>query len=236
MPAKGNESTESKNLFLKGKCELSWLGFSRRFRLKGKQPTKTTPRFFSCFTQNPGRESTMKKGLLSWIIFLASFTAWAQNSLSGKIYDAKTLIPLVGASVWIESLGKVAVTDSDGKFTLARVPNGKQEIRVSYVGYETVRKSVELPLAASLELGLESKDFLSEEFIVSATRASESTPTTFTTVDKSEIAKRNLGQDIPVLLNFSPSVVSHSDAGAGVGYTGIRIRGTDQTQIGRAHV
>ncbi len=138
---------------------------------------------------------------------------------------------MVGASVWIENLGKGAVTDSDGKFTLARVPNGKQEIRVSYVGYETVRKSVELPLAASLELGLESKDFLSEEFIVSATRASESTPTTFTTVDKSEIAKRNLGQDIPILLNFSPSVVSHSDAGAGVGYTGIRIRGTDQTRI-----
>jgi len=99
------------------------------------------------------------------------------------------------------------------------------------VGYETWRKSVELPLAASLEVGLESKDFLSEEFIVSATRASETTPSTFSTVDKSEIAKRNLGQDIPILLNFSPSVVSHSDAGAGVGYTGIRIRGTDQTRI-----
>jgi iron complex outermembrane receptor protein len=124
-----------------------------------------------------------------------------------------------------------AVTDTDGNFTLQRVPNGKQEIRVSYVGYETLRKSVELPLAASLELGLESKDFLSEEFIVSATRASGSTPSTFSTVDKSEIAKRNLGQDIPILLNFSPSVVSHSDAGAGVGYTGIRIRGTDQTRI-----
>ncbi len=173
----------------------------------------------------------MKKLVFVGLFVLISLHVCSQSSLSGRIFDAKTTAPLVGASVWIENLGKGAVTDSDGNFTLARVPNGKQEIRVSYVGYETVRKSVELPLAASLDLGLESKDFLSEEFIVSATRASESTPTTFTNVDKSEIAKRNLGQDIPILLNFSPSVVSHSDAGAGVGYSGIRIRGTDQTRI-----
>jgi iron complex outermembrane receptor protein len=173
----------------------------------------------------------MKKLVFVGLFVLISLHAWAQASLSGRVYDSKTAAPLVGASVWIESLGKGAVTDTDGNFTLQRVPNGKQEIRVSYVGYETLRKSVELPLAASLELGLESKDFLSEEFIVSATRASGSTPSTFSTVDKSEIAKRNLGQDIPILLNFSPSVVSHSDAGAGVGYTGIRIRGTDQTRI-----
>jgi iron complex outermembrane receptor protein len=173
----------------------------------------------------------MKKLVFVGLFVLLSLQAWAQASLSGRIYDAKTAAALVGASVWIESLGKVAVTDTDGNFTLQRLPNGKQEIRVSYVGYETLRKSVELPLAASLNLGLESKDFLSEEFIVSATRASGSTPSTFSTVDKSEIAKRNLGQDIPILLNFSPSVVSHSDAGAGVGYTGIRIRGTDQTRI-----
>jgi iron complex outermembrane receptor protein len=173
----------------------------------------------------------MKKVVFVGLFVLISLQAWAQASLSGRIYDAKTAAPLVGASVWIESLGKGAVTDSEGNFNLARVPNGKQEIRISYVGYETWRKSVELPLAASLEVGLESKDFLSEEFIVSATRASKTTPSTFSTVDKSEIAKRNLGQDIPILLNFSPSVVSHSDAGAGVGYSGIRIRGTDQTRI-----
>ena len=95
----------------------------------------------------------MKKLVLVGLCVLCSLQAWAQSSLSGRIFDAKTTAPLVGASVWIENLGKGAVTDSDGNFTLARVPNGKQEIRVSYLGYETVRKSVELPLAASLELG-----------------------------------------------------------------------------------
>ena len=94
----------------------------------------------------------MKRLVLVGLCLLCSLHTWAQSSLSGIIYDAKTNVPLVGASVWIETLGKGAVTDMDGNFSLARVPNGKQEIRVSYLGYETVRKSVELPLAASLEL------------------------------------------------------------------------------------
>jgi iron complex outermembrane receptor protein len=79
----------------------------------------------------------MKKLVLVGLCVLCSLHAWAQSSLSGRIYDVKTAAPLVGASVWIESLGKGAVTDTDGKFTLVRVPNGRQEIRVSYVGYET---------------------------------------------------------------------------------------------------
>ena len=57
------------------------------------------------------------------------------------------------------------------------------------------------------------------------------TPTTFTNVDADEIQKQNLGQDLPFLLNWTPSVVTTSDAGAGVGYTGIRIRGSDPTRI-----
>lgn len=64
-----------------------------------------------------------------------------------------------------------------------------------------------------------------DEVIVKAVRVEATSPITHTNVTKKEIAKRNLGQDIPLLLNFLPSVVTTSDAGAGVGYTGIRIRG-----------
>ncbi len=66
---------------------------------------------------------------------------------------------------------------------------------------------------------------------VRAIRASENSPFTKTNISKKEIVKRNLGQDIPFLLNETPSVVINSDAGNGVGYTGIRIRGTDATRI-----
>ncbi|HEY0045800.1 MAG TPA: TonB-dependent receptor [Flavobacterium sp.] len=70
-----------------------------------------------------------------------------------------------------------------------------------------------------------------DEVIISAIRADEQTPVTFTNLSKAEIAKRNLGQDIPILMNFMPSVVTTSDAGAGVGYTGIRVRGSDATRV-----
>ena len=64
-----------------------------------------------------------------------------------------------------------------------------------------------------------------EEVIVSSIRVKENIPIAFNNVSKDEISKRNLGQDIPILLNFLPNVVTTSDAGAGIGYTGIRIRG-----------
>ena len=69
------------------------------------------------------------------------------------------------------------------------------------------------------------------EVVVSATRANQKTGMAFTNVYQKDIKKVNLGQDMPFLLNQLPSVVVTSDAGAGVGYTGIRIRGTDPTRI-----
>ncbi|SEP92939.1 iron complex outermembrane recepter protein [Hyunsoonleella jejuensis] len=70
-----------------------------------------------------------------------------------------------------------------------------------------------------------------DEVLVSAVRVSADAPITHSNVSKEELAKRNLGQDIPILLNYLPSVVTTSDAGAGIGYTGIRVRGTDATRV-----
>ena len=70
-----------------------------------------------------------------------------------------------------------------------------------------------------------------DEVIISAIRANDNAPVTFSNMSKHEIAKRNLGQDIPILMNFMPSVVTTSDAGAGIGYTGIRVRGSDATRV-----
>ena len=69
------------------------------------------------------------------------------------------------------------------------------------------------------------------EVNVSALRANAKTPMTFTNISKQEIEKNNLGQDLPYLLSLSPSIVTTSDAGAGIGYTSFRIRGSDPTRI-----
>lgn len=64
-----------------------------------------------------------------------------------------------------------------------------------------------------------------DEVLVKAVRVASDSPITHSNVSKEDLAKRNLGQDIPILLNYLPSVVTTSDAGAGIGYTGIRVRG-----------
>ena len=70
-----------------------------------------------------------------------------------------------------------------------------------------------------------------KEVTVSAVRAKDKNPITFTNVSEKEIEPRNLGQDIPVLLNYLPSVVTTTDAGNGVGYTYMRVRGSDGSRI-----
>ena len=70
-----------------------------------------------------------------------------------------------------------------------------------------------------------------DEVLVSAIRVTSKTPVSFSNLGKKEIKLRNLGQDIPILMNYMPSVVTTSDAGNGVGYTGIRVRGSDATRV-----
>lgn len=70
-----------------------------------------------------------------------------------------------------------------------------------------------------------------EEVLISGVRAKDKNPITFKNVSKAQIAPRNLGQDIPILLNYLPSVVTTTDAGAGIGYTYMRVRGSDGSRI-----
>lgn len=69
-----------------------------------------------------------------------------------------------------------------------------------------------------------------DEVLVSAVRVTAQSPVTFSNISKREIRKK-FGQDIPILMNFLPGLVTTTDAGAGVGYTGIRVRGSDATRV-----
>ena len=78
---------------------------------------------------------------------------------------------------------------------------------------------------------LQGKEIVLDEVLVSALRATRESPVTYSNLTKEEFETRNLGQDIPILMNFMPAVVTTSDAGAGIGYTGIRVRGSDATRV-----
>lgn len=154
----------------------------------------------------------------------------AQFNITGQISDDQHEA-LAGASIWLEATNKATISNPDGGFKISGIRKGDYVINVSFIGYGSYRQQILLDRDMALEISLQPEAFLTDEVIVTATRASEKTPVTFTNVSKEEIQKQNLGQDIPFLLNQTPSVVVTSDAGAGVGYTGIRIRGSDPTRI-----
>ncbi len=84
---------------------------------------------------------------------------------------------------------------------------------------------------ASAQAVVESDTLHLQDVEVLATRANSNTPVAFTNVSKKQIEAVNHGVDMPQLLQFTPGVLTTSDAGAGVGYTSMRVRGTDATRI-----
>lgn len=148
------------------------------------------------------------------------------QKVEGIVFDQETNTPLWGASVSVKGSQKGNVTDSKGRFQLA-FTSFSATISVSFVGYEPVEVSAE----KAKQIGLKKSNFLQDEVVVRATRADENSAMAYSNVSATELGKSNLGQDMPLLLNFTPSVVTTSDAGAGIGYTGIRIRGSDATRV-----
>ncbi len=172
----------------------------------------------------------MKTLLFAALVAFLPFFALAQNTITGQITDnSKNALP--GATIKIKNQRTAVLTDASGNYTLSNLSNGSFTILVSYVGYKTQEKSVTLAGNTTLNFTLLQQNFLADEVIVRATRANEKSATTYKNVTKAEIEENNFGQDLPFILQNTPGVVVNSDAGAGVGYTGIRIRGSDNSRI-----
>jgi len=171
----------------------------------------------------------MKK--ITFFLFLfVSILANAQTfTLNGKVVNENNE-SLPGATVLVKESNKGTSTDFDGKFRV-NLPKGTSTIQVSFVGYKTVSKEISLTKNDAIEFVLFPNATVLEEVLVAAVRVQSDAPIAHSNLTKKEIAKRNLGQDIPVLLNYLPSVISSSDAGAGVGYTYIRVRGSDASRV-----
>lgn len=155
----------------------------------------------------------------------------AQFKLSGRVTDAARGEALSGANVVLESRNQGIATGPNGFYEFQNLPAGNYTLRVSYLGYEQVKRQITVNSDSRQDFVLEQSSLRAGEVMVSATRANEKTGTTFTNVSRELIEERDFGQDMPYLLEQTPSVVVNSDAGAGVGYTGIRIRGSDITRI-----
>ncbi|MGI4020742.1 MAG: TonB-dependent receptor [Janthinobacterium lividum] len=173
----------------------------------------------------------MKKILLAFTALLLPFLAAAQFSLSGKITDLQTGETLPGASISIEKTSLKTASDVNGNFRFRSLKPGSYNLIISYIGYQQMRETVSINQNQTQNFTLKRSTLQADEVFVRSTRTGENSGFTYTNLSKKELAKNNLGQDLPFLLNQTPSAVVTSDAGAGVGYTGIRIRGSDGTRI-----
>lgn len=151
------------------------------------------------------------------------------QTVNGAVLDAQSKEVLPGATIMQANTTNGTSTNTQGEFKLT-LQEGEQAILVSFVGYKTTKIDVS-QAKEDLEILLLPDTFIGNEVFVEATRVDSGTPMSYTNVDKDDLEERNLGQDLPYLINTTPSVVSTSDAGAGVGYTGISIRGVDPTRI-----
>lgn len=154
----------------------------------------------------------------------------AQLTISGSVSEKSNAI-LPGATIKLKNKSAGTTADKQGKYQLTNLKAGNYTLLVSYLGYQTIEKNITINADQTLDFVLVQSAFLADEVIVKATRANEKSATTYKNISKADIEQNNFGQDLPFILNNTPGVVVTSDAGAGVGYTGIRIRGSDASRI-----
>ncbi len=169
----------------------------------------------------------MKKLFLGICYCLFSIVSFSQQ-IRGKITNASgSAVP--AATVEMENVATVISNDS-GFFSFNKVPPGNHVLIISSVGYRPYRTTA-THSPSLIDVQLSTLDLFMQPVEVKALRAGDKAPFTKTNISEKEIARLNQGKDLPFLLNQTPSVVINSDAGNGIGYTGIRIRGSDATRI-----
>lgn len=170
-----------------------------------------------------------KLSFIAFAMFMLPFLSWAQITISGKVSNDNQQ-PLSGATVSLKKTGIAVATNAQGNYEITNIKAGKYVLTVSYVGYGLQQKTIELTGNTVLDFSL-TPALMLDDVVVNATRANEKSAATYKNLSKADIEQNNFGQDLPFILNNTPGVVVTSDAGNGVGYTGIRIRGTDATRV-----
>ncbi len=154
-------------------------------------------------------------------------------SLAGRLLDAETGTPVQGAGLFLPALGLRTTSDAEGRFTLIDPPRETFTLVISHLAYEPRVVMVD-PTDADrpLELRLAPLYYHGEKVLVTASRYSPQLHLTQTNLTREQIATRAAEKDLPLLLETTPGLYAATDAGNGVGYTYLKLRGFDQKRIG----
>jgi len=164
-------------------------------------------------------------------VYLSGAAYTADNSvIKGVVRDSQGT-PLAGASVTIENTFLGFHTAADGSFSFKGLKPGSYIIKASFIGFESETKTVTLSGEANVNFILKTGSFLTEDVFISATRAGDKSPLAYSSVNGQALKNMNSGPDLPFLLTLTPSLIETSEAGNGVGYTSLRVRGSDGSRI-----
>ncbi len=172
----------------------------------------------------------MKMPIICGFLTLCANLASAQNELRGKILDSLDQ-PIPGVIIKVSESFLISSSTGDGSFKMQFPKSGNYEIIVSSVGFITDTIKLEIPYLTELKCKLMPAIHDLPIAMIEALRVTNKIPIAQSSKSAEEIEKLNNGQDLPFLIRFSPSVTVTSDAGTGIGYTGIRIRGSDASRI-----
>ncbi len=174
--------------------------------------------------------SLLKRVFVLCLLQAITFYGVAQFSVTGKVADEQGNA-LQGATIVVKNTYLGTSADANGKYVFSKLKQGKYTLIASFMGYESATKTIDLQKDDEVNFTLKFSALMTDEVIVEATRAGGKTPMALSNLSNEQIVENNTGQDIPYQLSLMPSVVSSSEAGAGVGNTTMRIRGTDATRI-----
>ena len=155
----------------------------------------------------------------------------AQFTLTGIVIDKENHEALIGAHITIKELELITVSDEKGSFKFENIKKGNYTIESTYIGFKFYETTVNINRDSNIKIAMTTDSMMEDEIIVSASRIGEKTPLTYSEISSKELRKSNQGTDLPFLLQNTPSVIVTSDAGTGIGYTSMRIRGSDLTRI-----
>ncbi len=168
--------------------------------------------------------------LLASGLFTDAYAVQDITVVRGKVTDADGK-PLAGAIVTVENTYLGTHTDTDGNYVFRGLKKGVYTFTYSFIGYEPVSKQVDTEGSPIADVSLMLKPYITEEVTINAVRAGDHSPLAYSSVTSEQLKKQNIAYDMPYLLSLTPSFVETSEAGNGVGYTGMRIRGTDGNRI-----
>ncbi len=166
------------------------------------------------------------------ITFLPLFVLAQSGSITGRVTDAETGDALVGANVVVDGTNWGAATDSDGNFLVASVAAGDYTLTATVIGYESATGSVSVAAggSATVDFALTPGTIQLSSLEVLASRATRETPVAFSNITKAEMTMRLGSQDIPMIMNSTPSVYA-TEQGGGAGDSRINVRGFDQKNV-----